>query len=187
MSDVAHEFSLQVGNGCENTASDDVAFDFGEPEFDLVQPRRVCGCEVEVNPRIQLHKLADRGGFVSRKIVQDDMDLLNSAAEGNNFLEERDEVAAGIASGGFAVKHERRFPSRWRIFRRRAVETHLTIWTKRFQWPRLRHIGKQLKTFFSTRQDACSKSGIACGYSRRVTCLGREGHCLFVEWPLTFS
>ena len=31
------------------------------------------------------------------------MDLLIGRAQGDNFLEESDEVAAGVASGGFAV------------------------------------------------------------------------------------
>ena len=58
---------------------------------------------MEVNPRILLQELADCGGFVSREIVQDDMNLLVPGAEGEDFLKEGDELAAGVASGGFAM------------------------------------------------------------------------------------
>src|SRR5215469_17265790 len=50
-----------------------------------------------------LQELADGGGFVSREIVQDDVNLLVPGAEGDDFLEESDELAAGVASGGFAM------------------------------------------------------------------------------------
>ena len=69
----------------------------------MVQPGRVCGREVEVNPRIVLQELADGGGFMRREIVQDDVNLLVPGAEGDDFLEEGDELAAGVASGGFAM------------------------------------------------------------------------------------
>jgi hypothetical protein len=58
---------------------------------------------VEVNPRIVLQELTDGGGFVSREIVQDDVNLFVPGAEGDDFLEEGDELAAGVASGGFAM------------------------------------------------------------------------------------
>lgn len=59
--------------------------------------------EVKVNSRILLQELANQGGFVSRQIVQDDMNLLIAGAEGDDFLEEGDELAAGMTSSGFAM------------------------------------------------------------------------------------
>jgi hypothetical protein len=35
---VAHELAAQVGNGFEDSAGNNVALDFGEPVFDLVEP-----------------------------------------------------------------------------------------------------------------------------------------------------
>jgi hypothetical protein len=58
---------------------------------------------VEVNARIVLQELADRAGFVSREVVQDDVNLLVPGAEVDDFLEESDKLSAGVASGGFAV------------------------------------------------------------------------------------
>ena len=42
-------------------------------------------------------------GLVSREIVEDDVDLLTGRAQGDDFLQESDEVLTGVASGGFAV------------------------------------------------------------------------------------
>ena len=44
--------SSRIRDGSEDSACDHIPFDLGEPEFDLFQPRRVCGREVEVNPWI---------------------------------------------------------------------------------------------------------------------------------------
>jgi hypothetical protein len=59
--------------------------------------------EVEMNARILFQELTHQGGFVSREIVQDDVDLLVPGAQGDHFPEESNELAAGVASGGFAV------------------------------------------------------------------------------------
>jgi len=48
----------QIRGRGENAPRNDISFDLGEPEFDLVKPRRVGGREVEMNPRILLEKLA---------------------------------------------------------------------------------------------------------------------------------
>jgi hypothetical protein len=51
-------------NGLEDAASDHVPLDPGEPQFDLIEPGRVCRCEVETNPGILLQKIADQGCLV---------------------------------------------------------------------------------------------------------------------------
>jgi hypothetical protein len=38
MTDVAHELSLEVGDGSEHAAGDDIAFDLAESQLDLVEP-----------------------------------------------------------------------------------------------------------------------------------------------------
>ena len=37
--DVASQFASQIGNRGEDAARDDLAFDLGEPDLDLVEPR----------------------------------------------------------------------------------------------------------------------------------------------------
>ena len=63
--DVAAKLLGQVRDGTEDATGDDIAFDLGKPEFDLVEPGRVGGNEVEMNPRILLEKLANSGSFVA--------------------------------------------------------------------------------------------------------------------------
>ena len=58
---------------------------------------------MELGPRIVFQKLADRGGLMSREIVQDDVNLLLPGAEERTSLRKRDELAAGVVSGGFAM------------------------------------------------------------------------------------
>ena len=44
--DVTTEFASQVRDRGENAAGDDLAFDLGEPDLDLVEPRGIRGGEV---------------------------------------------------------------------------------------------------------------------------------------------
>jgi hypothetical protein len=38
VTDVAHELFLDVGNGSEHAAGNDIALDLAEPQLDLVEP-----------------------------------------------------------------------------------------------------------------------------------------------------
>ena len=51
VADVAHELSLEVGDGSEHASGDDVALDLAEPQLDLVEPGGVGRSEVQVNLR----------------------------------------------------------------------------------------------------------------------------------------
>ena len=101
--DVAAEFASQVGNRGEDAPCDDLAFDLGEPDFDLIEPGRVSGREVKPDSRMLLEELADRLSFVRGEIVEDDVNLLPRRAQGYDLLQKRDELTAGMAGSGFAV------------------------------------------------------------------------------------
>jgi hypothetical protein len=101
--DVAAEFASQVGNRGEDAARDDLAFDLGEPDLDLVEPGGVSGREVKPDSRMLVEELADRLSFVCGEIVEDDVNLLPRRAQGDYLLEKGDELAAGVAGGGLAV------------------------------------------------------------------------------------
>ena len=101
--DVAAEFASQVGNRGEDAARDDLAFDLGEPDLDLVEPGGVSGREVKPDSRMLVEELADRLSFVCGEIVEDDVNLLPRRAQGDHLLEKGDELAAGVAGGGLAV------------------------------------------------------------------------------------
>ncbi len=101
--DVASEFASQIGNRGEDAARDDLAFDLGESDLDLVEPGRVSGREVKPDSRMLLEELADRLSFVRGEIVEDDVNLLPRRAQGYDLLQKGDELTAGMAGSGFAV------------------------------------------------------------------------------------
>src|SRR5215471_11933476 len=57
--DVATKFTRQIGDRCEDAARNDLAFDFGEPEFDLVEPRRIGRREVKLHARMPLEEIGN--------------------------------------------------------------------------------------------------------------------------------
>jgi hypothetical protein len=73
--DVAHDFLGQIGFGSKDAAGDKIALNFGEPDFDLVEPGGVGRRVVQVEAAMLLQEGRDGFGFVSRKIVQDEVDL----------------------------------------------------------------------------------------------------------------
>ena len=101
--DVATEFASQVRDRGENAAGDDLAFDLGEPDLDLVEPRGIRRGEVKLHARMLLQEVANELGFVGREVVEDDMNLLPGRAQRYHFFEEGNEVAAGVAGRGSSV------------------------------------------------------------------------------------
>ena len=99
--DVATKFTRQIGDRCEDAARNDLAFDFGEPEFDLVEPRRIGRREVKLHARMPLEEIGNRLGFVRREVVEDDVNLLPGPAQRHHFFQKSHEVAAGVAGRGF--------------------------------------------------------------------------------------
>jgi hypothetical protein len=100
---VAAEFAGQVGDRGEDAAGNDLTLDLGEPDLDLVEPGRIGRSEVKLHAGMAVEEIAHPLGFMSGEVVEDDMNLLARRAQGDDFLEEGDEVAAGVAGGGFCV------------------------------------------------------------------------------------
>jgi hypothetical protein len=48
--DRAHDFAIEIFDRRKDAAGDDVALDFGEPDFDLVKPRGVSGRGMNAHP-----------------------------------------------------------------------------------------------------------------------------------------
>jgi hypothetical protein len=101
--DVAAEFAGQVGGGGEHAAGDHVALEFGEPQLDLVEPRRVSRREVQAEVGMLVEERRHLLGLVGREVVEDDVNLLSGPAEGDDLAEKLDEVLAGVTRGGLAV------------------------------------------------------------------------------------
>src|ERR1051325_6139350 len=100
--DVAHDFAFEIIDGSEDTTGDHVSFNFGKPNFHLVEPSGVSGSVMDMQATVSSHKLAHTGGFVSRKIVRNDVDVATSRLSGNNISKKCHKLFAGIARGGFS-------------------------------------------------------------------------------------
>ena len=101
--DVATKFTGQIGDRCEDAAGDDLALDFGEPEFDLVEPGRIGRREVKLHARMALEKIGNGLGFMRGEVVEDDVNLLPGPAQRHHFFQKSHEIAAGVAGRGFSV------------------------------------------------------------------------------------
>src|ERR1700746_1438363 len=98
--EVATEFASQVRDRGENAAGDDLAFDLGETDLDLVEPGGISGGEVKLYARMLLQEVSNEWCFVGRGVVEDDRNLLPRRAQRHHFFEEGNEVAAGVAGRG---------------------------------------------------------------------------------------
>ena len=79
--DVTTEFASQVRDRGENAAGDDLAFDLGEPDLHLVEPRGIRRGEVQLHARMLLKEVSNQLGFVGREVVEDDMNQLPGRAQ----------------------------------------------------------------------------------------------------------
>jgi hypothetical protein len=77
--DVTKDFSSEIVDGGKDASSNDLPLDLGEPDFDLVKPRRIGGCKMNADLGMMGEKVVDELGFMGREIVSDDVDL---ASEG---------------------------------------------------------------------------------------------------------
>src|SRR5215207_6726041 len=74
--DVAHEFAAQVGNGFEDSARNNVALDFGEPVFDLVEPGAISWGVMQRHVWMVGKEAIQEFGFVGGEVVYDEVDFL---------------------------------------------------------------------------------------------------------------
>jgi hypothetical protein len=97
--DVAHELAAQVGNGFEDSAGNNVALDFGEPVFDLVEPGTISGGVMQRHVWMVGKEAIHEFGFVGGEVVYDEVDFLAGGLCDDDFLEKADELLAGVAAG----------------------------------------------------------------------------------------
>ena len=97
--DVAHELAAQVGDRFEDSAGNNVALDFREPVFDLVEPGTISGRVMQGHVwmlgKEPIHEL----GFVGGEIVDDEVDFLAGGLCGYDLFEKVDKLLAGVAAG----------------------------------------------------------------------------------------
>ena len=76
--DIAANLPREVSHGREDAAREEIPFDLGKPEFDLVEPRGIRRREVQVHGRMVEQKGADRLGLVLRASRQWERSLSRS-------------------------------------------------------------------------------------------------------------
>src|ERR687897_3284098 len=73
--DEAPQLACEVGHGREDPAGQEIAFQLGEPQLHLVEPRGVGRRVMQLHSRMRLEKRHDLRGLVSREVVRNDVDL----------------------------------------------------------------------------------------------------------------
>jgi len=98
--DVTKELSGQVSFGSEDSSSNDSALNFGEPDFDLVEPTRIGRRVMEPNCRIGVKELKNTLGFVRAQVVGHDMNFSARRLAGHDRAQKVDKFDAGMPVGG---------------------------------------------------------------------------------------
>ena len=106
VADVAPDLAREIGHRGKDTAREQVAFDLGKPELDLVEPRGIRRGEVEVHVRMVQQERPNRLGFMSRQIVGDDMNVTTVRLRADDLAEEIDKRGAGVARHRLAEQVE---------------------------------------------------------------------------------
>lgn len=99
---VSAELTGQIGDGRKDAARNDFAFNAGKPDFDLVEPARVCGSEVKGHFGVISEELLDKLRFMGRSIVHNDVDVLLSGATRHHLVQESYELLTGVSGGGLS-------------------------------------------------------------------------------------
>ena len=95
--DVTKDFSSEIVDGGKDASADNLPLDLGLPDFDLVQPRRIGGCQMHADLGMMGLEVFDELGFMGREIVRDDVDLASEGLGGHDIGQEVDELGAGPA------------------------------------------------------------------------------------------
>ena len=81
--DIAHDFAVQIFDRSKDAAGDEIALNFREPDFDLIEPRRIGRRVMNAHLGMTSQKIADRLGLMRAQVIADDVNgLLRSLALG---------------------------------------------------------------------------------------------------------
>ena len=100
--DVAHDFAAEIVLRSEDSAGDQIALDFGEPDFDLVEPGGIGWRVMKADLGMRGQELPHLGGLVCGKVVHDQVELLLWWLREHQVLEKGDELGTGVARGRLA-------------------------------------------------------------------------------------
>lgn len=158
MTDVAHEFRAEIGQGAKDPASDDMSLDFGKPVLYLIQPRRIGRRVVNPDVAVSLKEGFDQLCLMGRKVVGNNMDLLANGLRVNNLSQKAHKLSTGMAFGGLA-KDFSAAGFHGRIERKGAVTKILKpmrFGSARRQWQdRIKAVQRLNGAFFIDAEDGC--------------------------------
>src|SRR6476619_1723360 len=83
LTDVAHEFFIQILDRGENPSRDDIALDLGEPQFYLIEPGGIRRGKMQMNVGMTSKEFLHLRGFVRGEIIGDEVDLFTLGLMGN--------------------------------------------------------------------------------------------------------
>jgi hypothetical protein len=99
--DIASDFASKVRSGSEDAAGEQIALNFGEPDFELIEPGRVSRGVVELNVRMKGEELRHSSGLMRRKVIGNDVDLLSRGLGGDDVGQKSDELRGWCGAGRF--------------------------------------------------------------------------------------
>ena len=100
--DVAHNFAIEIFDRTEDAAGDEVSLDFGEPDFDLIEPGGISGRVMNTHLGVASQKITDRFSLMGAQVITDDMDRLLLGLASHELFQKRDELCARVAGACLA-------------------------------------------------------------------------------------
>src|ERR1700720_3522070 len=100
--DIAHDFAVQIFDRSKDAAGDEIALNFREPDFDLIEPRRIGRRVMNAYLRVTSQKIADRPGLMRAQVIADDVNGLLRSLAGDQIFQKGDELCTGVAGAGLA-------------------------------------------------------------------------------------
>jgi hypothetical protein len=100
--DVAHDFAVEIFDRTEDAAGDEVALDFGKPDFDLVEPGGVGGRVMNPHFGMTSQKITGCLGLMRAQVITDDMHRLLLGLACDEIFQKRDELCTGVTGASLA-------------------------------------------------------------------------------------
>src|SRR6202047_794906 len=100
--DKAHDFAVQIFDRSKDAAGNEIALDFREPDFDLIEPRRIGRRVMNAYFRVTSQKIADCLGFMCAQVIADDVNGSFWSLTGDEVFQKGDELCTGVAGTGLA-------------------------------------------------------------------------------------
>ena len=97
LADIPHELAVQISGRGKDAANNDIAFNFGKPEFDLVEPGRIGGSVVNMDAGMIDQKLFHALCLVSREVVDNDVNLALARLMSEEMGKKGDEFFTGMS------------------------------------------------------------------------------------------